>query len=1356
MKRNLFLLILISVRLASGQWSVVSGQERLTMNDGRRATDNGPGAVIQFDRIPSEMGLSQNLITCILQDRKGFLWFGTKDGLNRFDGYKFTVYQHDPYDATSLSDSAINALHEDQAGRIWVGTQNGLNLFDRAQDIFYRLLPDPNNPNSLSHLSVGSIAEDREGAIWISTLGGGLNKLVLPPAASEKESGTSSGANPLAGARFTRFAHDPNNPSSLGSDFVGQVVEDGRGTVWAKTLKGIYTLRPAPGGYLVTRFRGDAGHPTWKKWLDGDEYRKFICRGRNGRVWIGVGSALIEWDALAEKFTHHRFDLSRISKTPWKPEDDFWQAVRGMMEDRAGKIWIGSTWGLARFDPNTDTVDAFRYEPGNPHSIAESGITSIYEDSGGVLWFGSNGNGLFRYDPKAQRFTHRHNETTKLSLWRGTSIRSLCETRDGTLWIGTANIQLLRMNRATGEVTPFQIAQPNIPPLGAVVFSMVQDSTGALWIGSEEGLFKVDWRDGQAGRISFYKIGQDDPNPSLSDDVYKVFEDRSGDIWIATRNKFSRLNRATGRFTSYLYDTREMNLIPDDSYPFIHQDRSGLFWLGTVDGLLRFDRQTASFKRYRNDPKDASSLSHNIVRAIAEDPFEPDKILWLGTAGGGLNRFDKQTETFTHFTEKDGLPNNVVYAILSDNEGNLWMSTNQGLAKFNPRTHTFKNFDIKDGLQDNEFNSCAYFKSASGELFFGGISGFNAFYPEDVRDNPHAPPVVITDFQIFNKSVSFKNPDSPLKKPITETDEIMLSYEHKVFSFEFAALDFTEPSKNQYAYRMDGFDKDWQPAGTNRTVTYTNLDPGRYVFRVKASNNDGVWNNDGVAINITITPPWWQTGWAYGLYGLLLLAAIFATDRIQRRRVIKRERDRAQRREAELVRQQAEELETIDRIVKVINQTVDLESLFEALLEQGLKLVPHAEKATVLIFDHQEKCFKFAATVGYELEQLKAISFKPEEMVSRYTTESEEVEPGVYILRHVKDLAGEKKISAQPRATSMLIMAVEWGGMLEGYLVFDNLTDMDAFDRSDARRLNRLREHAISAIAKANTLRTLEEKNREIIKTQEQLITQAKLASLGALTAGIAHEIKNPLNFVNNFAALSVDLAGELREELEANQHKQVADISQEIEELLMNLQQNAAKITEHGRRADSIVHSMLQHSRGKSGQREMTDINTLLDEAVNLTYHGLRARDSSFNITIEKTYDDSVGHIEVVPQDVSRVFLNILNNACQAAHEKKQQAGDIFSPTLSVRSKNLGDKIEIRIRDNGHGIPPAIREKIFNPFFTTKPTGQGIGLGLSISYELIVQGHQGAIKVETEEGRFTEFIIHLPKNANKPKGDHP
>jgi hypothetical protein len=379
---------------------------------------------------------------------------------------------------------------------------------------------------------------------------------------------------------------------------------------------------------------------------------------------------------------------------------------------------------------------------------------------------------------------------------------------------------------------------------------MVQDNFGSaqfasrqneatLWIGAAGGFFRAQCRDGRLEQFSFFDPEPDNPHIR---EVFKVIQDRHGEIWITTKRSLCRFNQTTATFESYVF------LMSDDpaarnasEHVFIYEDRNGDFWLGTAEGMLRFDANRKTFARFRNDPKDRASLSHNVVRAILPDPFEPERYLWVGTAGGGLNRFDRQTETFIHFTDKDGLPDNVIYAILDDEAGNLWMSTNYGLSRFNPRTHAFKNFDAQDGLQDNEFNSSSYFKSPSGELFFGGINGFNAFYPKDVQDNPHAPPVVFTGFQIFNKPISHKTPNSPLRQAISETEEITLSYEDKVFSFEFAALDFTAPAKNQYAYKMENFEDAWQQAGTSRTATYTNLDPGEYVFRVKASNNDGVW-----------------------------------------------------------------------------------------------------------------------------------------------------------------------------------------------------------------------------------------------------------------------------------------------------------------------------------------------------------------------------------------------------------------------------------------------------------------------------------------------------------------------------------
>jgi signal transduction histidine kinase len=470
-------------------------------------------------------------------------------------------------------------------------------------------------------------------------------------------------------------------------------------------------------------------------------------------------------------------------------------------------------------------------------------------------------------------------------------------------------------------------------------------------------------------------------------------------------------------------------------------------------------------------------------------------------------------------------------------------------------------------------------------MYFGGINGLNAFDPDRIKDNPHIPPVVVTDFQIFNESVPLAaagtNSRFSLPKHITVTNDIALSYKASVFSFEFAALDFSVPEKNQYAYKMDGFDEAWLYSGRRRFVTYTNLDPGHYVFRVKGSNNDGVWNEQGVAISITITPPMWRTWWAYLSYVALALFMILGFINIRTR----------------------------------------------------------------------------------HLEQ------------SRQALE-----------------------------------------------------------------------------------KIVQERTEEIRKAQEQLVVQEKLATLGTLTAGIAHEIKNPLNFVTNFATLSRDLLQELRDGVARLSKQPDAETTADLQEALNLLDDNIAKIGEHGNRADSIVKGMLLHSRGEAGERQPVDINAILDEYVGLAYHGMRGTDSTFNIKIEKQYDSSIGQVEVVRQDVSRVFLNLVNNACYATHEKKKQLGDGYRPVLSVRTKNLGDKIEIRIRDNGPGIPLHIRSRIFHPFFTTKPSGEGTGLGLAISYDIIVQEHGGELRLETEEGQFTEFTILLPKmeksEARNPKSE--
>jgi signal transduction histidine kinase len=637
--------------------------------------------------------------------------------------------------------------------------------------------------------------------------------------------------------------------------------------------------------------------------------------------------------------------------------------------------------------------------------------------------------------------------------------------------------------------------------------------------------------------------------------------------------------------------------------------------VGTQKGLNLMDRRQGTFRRFLHDPKNQDGLSSDDICSLYESPSTPG-ILWICTFGGGLNKLDLATGKVRCYREKDGLPNDVVYGILEDAGGNFWMSTNSGLSKFNPVKETFKNYDTRDGVQGNEFNR-AWSKSRTGEMFFGGMDGFNAFYPDEIKDDPFVPPVFITDLKIFNKSVPIgKGVDGRdiLTESILETKTMTLSYRDSVFSLDFAALNFSVPEKSLYAYKLEGADRDWiyNDAG-RRSATYTKLGGGTYLFKVKASNNDGVWNEQGASLKIVIKPPLWKTWWAYVLYVLGSAALIIGigryrmnVSRIRQERRLKKETARSRLQEMEL-RTQAMEAEA--RALKSENERKEIE----------------LQKSHELQRAHQD----------------------------------------------LKD-------------------------------------------------------------------------------TQQQLIQAERLASLGQLTAGIAHEIKNPLNFVNNFAELSLSLVDELHQEMEKARPRLEAEAVRATQEILGTLEQNMAKIAEHGKRADSIVRGMLLHSRGKPGERQSTDLNALIAEYTTLAYHGMRARNQSFNVKIETEFDPNMGMVDVVPQDISRAFLNIVNNACYAASEKTKTAAAGFTARVKVRTKNLGDAVEIRVWDNGPGIPESVLDKIYNPFFTTKPPGSGTGLGLYLSFDIITSVHKGKIRVETKDGEFTEFIIVLPREIPK------
>ena len=830
-------------------------------------------APLHFRRLTIDEGLSQNAVNALLQDRRGFFWFGTKDGLNSYDGYAFTVFRHDPFDPATLSSSHITALLEDRAGALWVGTHDGgLNRFDRSTGTAVRYANSPRH-------RITSIAEDALGEIWIGTAGGGTYRLTRSDAASP-------------GAVFARFAHVPGDPRSLSNDTVSALLTDRRGRLWVGTEAGLNRLDPGRG---FVRYAPRPGTPGGLL----DSTVTALAETRDGALWIGTPLGLNrlgeDGGSVAYPFAVQRRGYG-------------WASVAQIAEGPSGEIWLATPDGLARFDRATGAYTFLRNDPFDATSLSGNFVTVLHWDPTGVLWVGTNGYGLSLYDAKTARFATIRRPPDAASRWDGFSIRALFEDAEGFVWMSAG--VLYRYDRRTGTLVSFESTSDRLADFGNTgVWSIVQDRRGALWFGSYEGLYRVD---PATQRVRHYAYDPARPEGLPGKNVYGVFEDRRGRLWAVTRHHLSRLDDATaGRFTSYRHTPDTEADAGEALFPALYESGPrtraggtvGPFWMATETGLVRFDPQTGRTRRYRTDPADPTSLSHDQVRAICPDPRAPDRILWIGTAGGGLNRFDIRTGTFTHITERDGLPNNVVYGVLPDDAGRLWLSTNRGLARYDPRTGEVRTYDVRDGLQSNEFNAGAYSRAPDGRLYFGGIHGVTSFDPDRLTDNPHVPAVVLTGLRIGDRPVAVGDSTGLLARALWATKVLRLSHREDMVTFSFAALDFSAPEKNRYAYRMEGFDAGWIDAGANRTATYTNLPPGRYTFRVRGSNNDGVWNEAGAALALVVAPPWWRAWWAYAAYALLALGLGAALVRDRRVRQDERHRLAIEHLEAEKLRE---------------------------------------------------------------------------------------------------------------------------------------------------------------------------------------------------------------------------------------------------------------------------------------------------------------------------------------------------------------------------------------------------------------------------------------------------------------------
>ncbi len=783
----------------------------------------------RFVNLTKQHGLSDSTVEAIVEDHRGFMWFGTPDGLNRYDAHTFAVYRHDPGDPRSLSDSYVLSLLEDNSGRLWIGTLNGLNRYDRETDSFTRYRHDPEDPASLSNKVIFALHEDHDGDLWIATVWG-LNRF-------QPEKGT-----------FVRYLPDEERPERGPSvPYIRTISEDRAGGLWFGTGEGGLVLLDRRSD-TFTSYRHSSADP---KSLSHDDVWD-ILEDSAGELWIATIDGLNRFDRKTQGFDRFRYQAGN-------PDSLSSSHVDTILEDRQGVLWIGTDGGgLNRFDRDTGTFSSYRHDPAGETTLGSDVVRTLYEDSKGDLWIGTYTGGVSFLNRSHAAFSYYRHLVSDPESLSHSSVLSFFEDRDRGLWIGTEG-GLNRFDPETGIFHRYRHDPEDPKSLSAdAVLSILQDSRGRLWAGTFYG--GLNRLDSAAGSGSFTRFlhDADDPRGLGNPHVWDIFEDSRGALWLGTFGGVYRFDPENEVFTPYLADSDDDSSIGNNIVWSFYEDRDGTLWLATQEGLSRYDRSADSFTTYRHDDHDDSSLSHDQVMSIHED--EQGR-MWLGTEGGGLNRFDRASETFTEYHMSDGLPSEVVFGILEDGRGRLWLSTKEGLSRFDPETAAFTNYNRSDGLLAYPFSRNSCLKSRGGEMVFGGINGFSSFFPDQVRDNTEIPPVVLTELQIFNRPVASGDASGALERDITEAKRIRLRYEQSVISLAFSALNYRAPEKNRYAYMLEGFDPDWRDVTPRQSATYTNLDPGDYVFRVKGSNNSGVWNEEGAQVHITVSPPIWATWW---------------------------------------------------------------------------------------------------------------------------------------------------------------------------------------------------------------------------------------------------------------------------------------------------------------------------------------------------------------------------------------------------------------------------------------------------------------------------------------------------------------
>lgn len=1147
-----------------------------------------------FNTISIENGLPEGYVRTSLQDKQGYLWFGTQNGLVRYDGYATKLYPMPDDDGKPLSTPSISNLFEDKRGMLWAYIRDdGFYIYDRQNDVFKRPKTANNGINEARSDNLLKFVYDKKNdAVW--NLIGDLTDSVYAFELMDLRQGTLDLFS--SKGKGKHLIPTGKNAADILLDSSGNtwITVDNVLSIYDRASKSFKPYFKLPAGMNKILFNYITQDPVDKDllWISTSslnnsldinkakiiqlniktkEYKTYdhipsdpnsvagtcteVYIDPQKRMFFYTDHGISLYNRENGKFTNYLLAVPDMSAT-----EKF--SINSIAADKAGNLWVGGRFNGLFFLNTTTAVATFYTHNDEAGSLPDfgRGINKIFYDRAGVLWVSMPWSGIAWLDPKRSFFNPIKinaplKEGNKNSGSTAYFIRGVYN--DSTFFVSNTN-NIFTWNHKTNTFKSINLGEAKQNQL---IASTVTDEEGLIWMTSREaGLFCYN---PISKTTKNYRNDPKDISSIGSNKLSNIVADDKSNLWIGTEDiGLISFNKKTGKFTRYPFilndnTIKANNVLDDDRVLSLLFGKDGILWIGTNNGSLnRFDTKAGKFTSYLNNKE-----GFICITSIYQDS---NNRIWAGSYLTGLFLVNKNSGFLKHFTEKEGLSSNEVRGISEDKKGNIWVATSHGLSKLNAKSNQIVNYTTINGLP--VVRTYGIYKD-SNELFYVSIkNGIIPFDPDNIVENKVPPQVVIESIKYHVASNKANNSDTIV---FTEgRQQLTLKYNENKISFQYVALHFSNASLNQYAYQLEGYDKDWIQAGTQRSVTYTNLSPGDYTFKVKAANSDGVWNKTPTRFTFTISPPWWRTWWAYVLYFIVFIS------------------------------------------------------------------------------------------------------------------------------------------------------------LLRVYVVF--------------RARNLKRENSILEEKIALRTKQLTKSLEELKTTQSQLIQSEKMASLGELTAGIAHEIQNPLNFVNNFSEVSMELMDEMEEEIDKGDLEEAKIIA-------IDIKQNLEKINYHGKRADSIVKGMLQHSRAGNNVKEPTNINALADEYLRLAYHGLRAKDKSFNAELETHFDADLPKVNMIPQDIGRLLLNLFTNAFYATHQKQKTAKGEYKPSVSVTTTLKNEMVEITVKDNGIGIPDTIKDKIMQPFFTTKPTGEGTGLGLSLSYDIVVKTHGGTINIDSKENEYTIFTIRLP-----------